>query len=168
MPGYLIHLAVGKVYLKNNKIKDKKSFEKGIIEPDRIEDKVKSHYGLCSSQPNLNTFVKTNGLTSSYEEGYFLHLVTDYLFYNKFIKRWDASIYEDYDKLNEKIKNRYEIEIPKEIQEIVQFKTGKLSLLKEEELYKFIDSVGKINLRQMILQQEWDCKREVERQFEEK
>lgn len=164
----MIHLAVGKVYLKNNKIENKKDFEKGIIEPDRKEDKVKSHYGPYSSQPDLNAFVSTNELTSSYEEGYFLHLVTDYLFYNKLIKRWDATIYEDYDKLNEKIKNRYEIEIPKEIQEIVQFKTGKLSLLKEEELYKFIDAVGKINLRQILLQRESDCKRELERQVDEK
>ena len=45
MPGYMIHLAVGKVYAENNKIEDIKVFEKGIIDPDMIEDKSKSHYG---------------------------------------------------------------------------------------------------------------------------
>lgn len=34
MPGYMIHLAVGREYMKNNKIDDVKSFEKGIIAPD--------------------------------------------------------------------------------------------------------------------------------------
>lgn len=154
MPGYVIHLAVGKVYSKYNEIEDLKSFEKGIIEPDRAKDKSKSHYGPYSSQPDLNRFIKTNGISTNYEEGYFLHLVTDYLFYNKFLKRWDSNIYEDYDKLNARIVQKYGITIPEEIQKVVQFKDGKPSVLDEDELYKFINSVGKINIRKLVLQKD--------------
>lgn len=154
MPGYVIHLAVGRVYAENNKIKDLKDFERGIIEPDMLRDKVKSHYGPYSSQPGLNQFLLINGIPSSYDEGYFLHLVTDYLFYRKFLDRWDKTIYDDYDKLNDRIIKKYQIEVPKVIEEKVKFKSGETSILNEEDLYKFINSVGQINIRQMILQKQ--------------
>ena len=35
MPGYVIHLAVGKIYSQNNKIEDLNSFEKGIVARNR-------------------------------------------------------------------------------------------------------------------------------------
>ena len=109
MPGYVIHLAVGKVYAQNNKIEDLNVFERGIIEPDMVENKAISHYGPYSSQPGLNQFVKANGISSSYNEGYFLHLVTDYLFYQKFLSRWDKAIYDDYNKLNSRLLRKTEL-----------------------------------------------------------
>lgn len=161
MPGYIIHLAVGSVYLQNNKIENLESFYKGIIEPDMITDKTKSHYGPSSSQPGLNKFIKLNGISSNYEEGYFLHLLTDYLFYNRFLKKWDSKIYNDYDKSNERIKEKYKIIIPEQIEDIVQFKTGKLEVLNEEELYRFIECVGKINVREIISKSNIDYENEI-------
>ena len=76
----MIHLAVGKVYSENNKIEELIDFEKGIIDPDMIEDKSKSHYGPNSSSPDLDKYIEMNGISNSYKEGYFLHLVTDYIF----------------------------------------------------------------------------------------
>lgn len=160
MPGYMIHLAVGSVYLQNNKIKDIKDFNKGIIEPDMISDKTKSHYGPDSSHPGLNRFIDLNGISSDYKEGYFLHLLTDYLFYNRFLKEWDSNIYNDYNKLNSIIKEKYKIIIPKEIENIVKFKTGKLEVLNEGELYRFIDSVGKLNIREIVLRRNLDYENE--------
>jgi len=125
MPGYVIHLAVGKVYAQNNKIEDLNVFERGIIEPDMVENKAISHYGPYSSQPGLNQFVEANGISSSYNEGYFLHLVTDYLFYQKFLSRWDKAIYDDYNKLNSRIMQKYGIVVPKDVQEKVNLKMGK-------------------------------------------
>ncbi len=161
MPGYMIHLAVGSVYLQKNKIEDIESFNKGIIAPDRIPDKTKSHYGPNSSNPGLNNFVELNGISSNYNEGYFLHLLTDYLFYNKFLKRWDSNIYNDYDKSNEKIKEKYKIIIPKEIEDIVHFRTGRLEVLNEEELYRFIECVGKINVREIVTKNNIDYENEI-------
>ena len=161
MPGYVIHLAVGKVYSENNKIEDLKSFERGIIAPDISENKVESHYGPYSSEPGLNQFLQINGISSSYDEGYFLHLVTDYLFYHKFLSKWEKSIYDDYDKLNSRIMKQYGVTVPKEAQEKVRFKSGKTSVLNEKDLYRFINSVGKINIRQMISQKELSCEEEI-------
>ena len=58
MAGYMIHLAIGSVYAQNNEIEDLQSFYKGIIEPDMIDNKSKSHYGAVTSQPGLNKFTK--------------------------------------------------------------------------------------------------------------
>lgn len=157
MAGYMIHLAVGKVYEQNNKIKDIKAFENGIIMPDLLPDKSKSHYGKYSSKPGLSSYIaETNGNLNSYQKGYFLHLVTDYLFYNKFLKEWNPVIYEDYDKLNYRIMQKYGISIPEEIKRIVKFKNGNLSFLNEDDLYNFINSVGKINISQIIAQKNVD------------
>ena len=157
MPGYVIHLAVGKVYAQNNPIEDLNAFEKGIIEPDMLGNKEISHYGKYSSQPGLKQFLQTQGISSSYNEGYFLHLATDYLFYNRFLSRWDKAIYDDYDKLNRRIIQKYGITVPKDVQEKVKFKTGETSILNEEDLYKFINAVGKINFRQIISQKQSGC-----------
>lgn len=165
MPGYMIHLAVGKVYAENNKIEDIKVFEKGIIDPDMIEDKSKSHYGSNSSRPDLDKYIEMNGISNSYKEGYFLHLVTDYLFYNRFLKHWNISIYEDYDILNARIAQKYGITtIPKEIQTVVKFKNGKLTLLNEEELNKFITTVGNIDIREIVKAKE-DIKSKIDDKY---
>lgn len=150
MPGYIIHLAVGKVYSSNNEIKNTEEFYNGIIAPDLQQDKAKSHYGPCSSEPNLEKFLKENGISDSFHEGYFLHLVTDYLFYNKFLARWDTSIYDDYDKLNKRIIEKYGIRIQKEIENKVGFKVGDLSILKEDNVYEFIEFVGKLHIKDMV------------------
>lgn len=166
MPGYVIHLAAGKVYEKHNKIADIQSFEKGIIVPDLAEDKAKSHYGPYSSKAGLNQYLQENGISTNYQEGYFFHLATDYLFYNKFLKQWDPIVYEDYDKLNAKLMQKYGVVLPKEIQEKVKFKEGAPQILKEEDLCKFIEGVGKIPIRQIVSQKSVDYKKIVCEQFQ--
>ena len=166
MPGYVIHLAVGKVYSQNNEIKNIKDFEKGIITPDILFDKAKSHYGQYSSKPGLDKYIQVSGTNlNSYQEGYFLHLVTDYLFYNKFLSQWNAIIYKDYDILNARIIRKYGIVIPKEIESVVQFKDGNLNVLNESDVYNFINTVGKINIRQIIMQKK-DYERQLTTKFE--
>lgn len=40
-----VHLAIGKLYLEKNKnISNEEEYYKGIIAPDLVEDKNKSHY----------------------------------------------------------------------------------------------------------------------------
>ena len=168
MPGYVIHLAVGKVYSKKNKINDIESFERGIIAPDLAKDKSKSHYGPYTSDPDLNRFLREKRITNEFDEGYFLHLVTDYLFYNRLLKNWNEHVYDDYDKLNGRIIEKYNIVLPEEILEVVKTKDGKLESLNEEQIYRFIDVVGKIDIREMLRKHEIDFQNKIsEIQFEE-
>ena len=165
MPGYVIHLAVGKVYLRDNKVEDLKEFERGIIAPDLAQDKSKSHYGPYSSKPDLNRYIELNGKLDDFKEGYFLHLLTDHLFYNKFLPSWSNDIYDDYNKLNMTLIKRYGIIVPKEVQDIVQYEDGNPKILNENELYCFIEAVGKINIREMFLSKDVDLDEELSIDF---
>lgn len=146
MAGYIIHLAVGKVYSRNNTIEDEKSFEKGIMAPDMAEDKSKSHYGPYSSQPDLNLYLQTNPISTSYQEGYFLHLVTDYLFYNKFLDCISTEIYNDYDILNDVLIQKYGITLPNEVKDKVFSKNGDLKILSMELVENLIKEISEYDL----------------------
>ena len=98
MPGYVIQLAVAKEYLRKNKKELNKDFLKGSIAPDLTTDKTKTHYGKSPAYTNLSKSLKQNKLESDYDKGAFLHLVTDYLFYNKYLEKLEKpQIYKDYD-----------------------------------------------------------------------
>ena len=87
MPGYVIHLAVAEEYLKKHPIPKENytDFIQGVIFPDSVTDKSLTHYGNGSSESNLYKFLLQNQIIDSFKRGYFLHLLTDYLFYNKYI-----------------------------------------------------------------------------------
>lgn len=108
MPGYVIHLAIAKEYIKKHKIEDRLEFLKGSIAPDGNQNKVLSHYSIhgTSSGSNLYLFLQKNKLDNDYNKGYFLHLLSDLLFYNKYFRfieedRLDINeIHRDYDRVN--------------------------------------------------------------------
>ena len=50
------------------------------------EDKKETHYSENGGAGvNLKEFLKHNSISTAYMQGYFLHLVVDYLFYNEYI-----------------------------------------------------------------------------------
>ena len=148
MPGYVIHLAIGKKYIERHKINNEEIFLKGCIEPDLL-DKKYSHYGDSSSNPNLQKFLDQNTLNSEYNQGYLLHLITDYLFYNKYLKNFidnfSKEIYHDYNKINEYLIRKYNVEIPKEIESIVKFENGEPKILNAESICNFIETIANID-----------------------
>lgn len=96
MPSFNIHLAVGKVYLDTHKIENKTEFLKGIMDPDLAEDDHKSHYTgerkngsfkeHLQTKVDLQKYLKENKIDNDYQKGYFLHLLTDYHFFNGFFE----------------------------------------------------------------------------------
>ena len=130
MAGFTIHLAVGKQYMEkhNGEIKNEKEFIKGIIAPDLNEkmtdiekNKSKSHYGKWeeySATTNIEQFLKDKNVNvnEDYWKGYFLHLLTDYYFYNidflkesKEIEQNKEHFYYDYDCLNQDLIEKYKV-----------------------------------------------------------
>ena len=148
MPGYVIHLAVAEEYLKKHKEKQEKynEFINGVIFPDSIKDKLITHYGEKSSVSNLYEFLKVNKIKTSFKRGYFLHLLTDYLFYNKYIDRMSKDMYNDYDILNKTLIEKYEVKLPESVKESVLFKEGKLVILSLELIEKMIDDISNMDL----------------------
>ena len=149
MPGYVIHLAIGKKYIENNNIRDKEKFLKGCIAPDLL-DKKTSHYGNSSDNPDFQKFLEQNSLSSEYNQGYLLHLISDYLFYNKYLKNFidefSDEIYHDYNKLNEVLIKKYNVEVPSEIESVVGLEAGEPINFDRESICRFIDAVAQIDL----------------------
>lgn len=170
MPGYVIHLAVAEEYLKKHKDKkeDYNEFINGVIFPDSIKDKLLTHYGEKSSVSNLYEFLKANKLENSFKKGYFLHLLTDYLFYNKYIDRMSKDMYNDYDILNKILIEKYDVRLPESVKDTVCFKDGELVILTLELITKMIDDISNMDLE--IIEEEvykdpkkWTTMRELKR-----
>lgn len=64
---------------------------------------------------NLYNFLKAHKIDTSFNRGYFLHLLTDYLFYNRYIEYWSTDIYTDYDLLNPYLLKKYHVKLPSKI-----------------------------------------------------
>ena len=155
MAGYSIHLAVAKVYEEFYKIEDIESFERGVIAPDLEKDKSISHFGPKSDSPDLNRYLREKGVKTDFDEGYLLHLITDYLFYKVLLEgKCDERIYGDYDILNGRIIAKYNIVIPEELKETVKIKDKyedkELAFLSPDVIYNFIDTVGRIDIRRIL------------------
>lgn len=139
MAGYVIHLAVAEEYLKKTKIKeDYNEFINGVIFPDSVTDKKETHYGEKSNKVQLDKFLEDRKLDNSFNRGYFLHLVTDYIFYNKIFDTYSKDIYHDYDVLNSYLIEKYNVKLPKDIENQVHYIEGKLIILDKEKVEECI------------------------------
>lgn len=163
MPGYVIHLSVAKSYMRKheNEIQNENEFILGTITPDFVKDKSETHYGPKSSKVNLRKYLEENEIISDFDKGYFLHLVTDYIFYNRIIDTFSKDIYNDYDILNKYLIEKYEIEIPDRIKNEAHFKSGETKILSKEKADETIEVVSNFslsNIRKEILDSNY-CKK---------
>ena len=180
MASFNIHLAVGKRYIEKTKIiKDEKEFYKGIIEPDLVNDKKISHYtgiqdkndlfSYLSQKVQLNEYLKNESINSDYQKGVFLHLITDYLFFNNFFdynylskisySEFCKDLYYSYDITNDYLEEKYKIDyteflnqiknnIEKDKKEKNTFNEIRINILPLDNLDNFIEYVSNINLEE--------------------
>lgn len=151
MPGFVIHLAVANEYMRKhkNEIKEKDEFILGTMTPDFVKDKSETHYGPQSSQTSLRKYLESNEINSDFDKGYFLHLITDFIFYNKIIDTTSNDIYNDYDILNKYLIEKYKVEVPDRIKKCAQYKEGKTKILSKENADKAIDVSSSVNLEEV-------------------
>lgn len=154
MAGLVIHVAIAQEYLKKHKEKNEEEFIKGVIAPDLTNNKIKSHYGKTNQITDLKNYLQENELNTSYQRGYFLHLLTDCLFYTKYFPNLTKSVYDDYDKLNKSIIEKYNVKIPKGIEKYAQIKTGKPEQLQLEKINKLIQEISDMNIEEEIQKME--------------
>lgn len=140
MASAIIHLAVAKVLEKYFKINNEKDYYLGAIAPDISKQigksKIKSHflYNEKEDVPNIDMF--TNKYPFFYKNdfnlGYYIHLYTDKLWFDKFLRNLTQSnsvklidgtiisttdqelsnlIYSDYTNLNIQIIDEYNIDL---------------------------------------------------------
>lgn len=159
MPSYVIHLAVGKEYIRKHpdEIKDIEEFEKGIIDPDMAEDKDVSHFGKDRMNIDIDKYLTLYPLKNDYAKGYLLHLITDhifysYTFYNETIKAKEnqETFYHDYDVLNSALIEKYEVRLPKSVEKYANTIDGEPIYLKLQKMISFIDEVSEDTLMKQI------------------
>lgn len=186
MPGFNIHLAIGKKYLEKIKIdnrdniKDGKAFLDGIIAPDLVENKEISHYTGDTNTENLEKYLKEkvrlkiflneNKVETDFEKGVFLHLLTDYLFFNKFFDKqyirnityheFVLDLYYSYGLSNDYLQEKYNIDLKeygdkliKNIEENNKKKNidkseliNRRNIVPNEVLDRFIDKISDLNI----------------------
>lgn len=148
MSGYVIHLAIAEEYIRKHKNENNNydEFIRGVIFPDGVGDKSKTHYGQSSSKVNLQSFLREHEINSSFEKGYFLHLLTDYLFYNRYIDTFSKEVYNDYDIINSHLMKKYNVTLPERVKSRVSFKEGKTKILSLEKAQKIIDDISSMDL----------------------
>ncbi len=188
MPGFNIHLAIGKRYIEKQKnkkdvIKNENSFYNGLVAPDLVNDKKISHYTTETNKNNLekyllgkvrlDLYLKDNKVETDFEKGVFLHLLTDYLFFNEFfekefIKNIDyqdfvRDLYYSYEMTNEYLNKKYNIDfsifgdrLEKNIRKNKKEKKLEDSDLKEKKLIfsekdldEFIEKISSINIKEL-------------------
>lgn len=124
-----IHLAIAKNFLKKYKNYEEYSVLSGTLYPDTVKDKTLTHYtdvtrgkdliSHLAGKVNLPMFLKEHEYLSSFEFGWFLHLVTDYLFFDECfskeyllthnLKELQHDLYFSYDCLCDYIVCKYNI-----------------------------------------------------------
>ena len=162
MPGFIIHMAVGQEYLRKHNMEYSEEFIKGTIAPDLVSDKSLTHYGKSPAYTNLGKYLEENKLSTLYDKGFFLHLVTDYLFYNHYLDIIDkATLHNDYDCTNSEIERKYNVKILDEVKDYAFHKDEKPKILTLELIYKVIDEISEYNLEDI----EKEVKNKVEKWF---
>ena len=150
MPGYVIHLAIAQEYLRKHNKKKSEDFILGSIEPDFTTDKAKTHYGKSPAYTNLKEYLENNKIDDDFKQGYFLHLVTDYLFYNYYLNEIrKPQIYEDYDVTNKNLIEKYKIDLPEKVKDKIFFKNGNPEILTVKLACKVIDEVSEYTLEEI-------------------
>lgn len=174
MPGFNIHIAVAKQYMKKHEgeIKNEKEFLDGTIRPDMEEDlvqickdKTKTHYGNLgykndgTFETNFDEFLEDEkvDISKDFYKGYLLHLLTDYYFYNKYfnkellevIKNNDLFHY-DFDCTNKMLEDKYDIVLSDNLKKFTGYSDGKPKYINPKKLLDFIEEVSSISLEKQI------------------
>lgn len=173
MPGFTIHIAIAKEYIRKheNEIKNEQEFIRGSIAPDYIclvdkhINKNITHYGKWGDWTSndeeiyLDEFLKDSkvDLNKAYWKGYFIHLLTDHYFdktyFHKEIKKAkenEDKFYTDYDCLNKIIIKKYNIEMIEDIKRHMNCIEDKPKYLNIDNVIKFIEDMSNMNLEQQV------------------
>lgn len=189
MPGFNIHLAIGKRYIEKQKnkkdvIKNENSFYNGLVAPDLVNDKKISHYTTETNKNNLekyllgkvrlDLYLKENKVETDFEKGVFLHLFTDYLFFNEFFKKeyiknityqdFVRDLYYSYEKTNDYLNKKYNIDFSifgdrliknieknKKEKNLKEDMKNRKLIFSEKDLDEFIEKVSSINIDEVVM-----------------
>ena len=171
MASLALHLLVAEEYLKFHKIDNVDDFIKGVFAPDMTDDKVASHFSiykkdmsytdLLKNKVDLTQYVKNYDIETDFRKGEFLHLFTDYVFYNQYLihlntyktlarsKVGDLNgvLYDEYNRVMHWLKQNYTLayinRIPSKFTASVD---EKMQIFDENSLKKVINYLADVDI----------------------
>lgn len=169
-----LHLAIAKNYLKQQKNLNYEEVIKGTLYPDAASDNDKTHYteknrgndnvSHVRGKVNLYAFLEEHPKLTDFEFGWFLHLVTDYLFFqecftteyllSKSYEEFCKELYHAYDCVNLYMEEKYNItkedfkDYPSEYYPGIPYED---CILPKEMVDNFIKRVSSIDLEKYIV-----------------
>jgi hypothetical protein len=195
VPTIYTHLAIAKRYMERNAVQNAGDVYDGSVMPDIEKDKEKSHYGGSRTESGdivqrnaekigLKKFLEQNSDDNDLNNGMFLHLYADWVYYNEMLPKekirkmtwqeytrdlvftfgfYDKVVATRYDlnfectKFAFNLKERYDFfaKIDKEAEQ-----WNLTPIYSYRELEDFIESVAKVNLADVkarVLRGEYDC-----------
>lgn len=168
-----IHLAIAKKYLESHKELNYEKVIAGTLYPDAEKNNDKSHYTNMNrnddnishvrNKVNLYSFLKEHENLDNFELGWFLHLITDYLFFkecfteeyllNNSYEDFCKDLYFAYEHLNLYLSEKYNI-IEKDYKDYPsEYYPGKPyedCILPKKMIDNFINRVSTIDLDKYI------------------
>lgn len=95
MASLMIHQIVGEEYCKRHNVQSEYMFLNGNLMPDLVKDKKPTHFSArcrnktytesIENKVNLQAFCEAMDINSSFNKGLFLHLITDQVFFYKYL-----------------------------------------------------------------------------------
>ena len=135
----------------NGEFTDKNSrhFGKNFVTDNLIE--------YLKKKVDFKLFFEKNNLDTSFRRAYYLHLLCDYYFFGEYIKDEQLSHYtyeeavklgyNDYDLITPILIKKYNLEVPEQIEDIINKKgKGTFTIFNESTVDKFIEEMSNLNL----------------------
>ena len=190
MASFSMHLVIAKFYLQKHPEENEEEFIEGSIAPDITKDKSVTHYGKDAAWSNPAKYLQANDrkIENSYKRGYFLHLITDFLFYHKLVDieevasksikdesvkdKWIKNQRNDFSILEGEIRERYDIEkyidrLPENIRKVMTRAEGELKVFERKSLFKFLEDMAQVDLDKMAEELLQDPEKDLIKLYEE-
>lgn len=168
-----IHLAIAKKYLEKHKNFNYRDVISGTLYPDDAINQEESHYtdltrgddviSHVNGKVNLYAFLQDHKSLNDYELGWFLHLVTDYLFFQECFPKsyllkisyeeFKNDLYYAYKHLNSYLEQNYNITSDDYIDHPNQYYSGvnyEECILPIDLVNNFINRVSSIDINAYI------------------
>ena len=168
-----IHLAIAKKYLEKHTTLNYRDVIAGTLYPDAADNNDESHYTNLNrgndnvshvrGKVNLYSFLKDHEYLNDFELGWFLHLITDYLFFEECFdteyllensyEQFCKDLYFAYNHLNLYLSEKYNITEDDYIDYLSEYHSGvpyEECILSRDLIDTFINRVSSIDLEKYI------------------
>ncbi len=167
MASLIIHLLVGQEYCKRHpgEIKDEEAFLLGSLAPDMVKDKQPTHFSAkrignktytesIMNKVNLPLCTRNRGIDNDFDKGFFLHLITDHLFFYRYLLKEPrylaienndqleihATLYRDYHRINNWLMNAHpDLKLDMLADEMKTTRSDALEIIDRKKLRKIIE-----------------------------